>query len=451
MAVSVASHPGTLRPLVHLVWPVLLEQLLEMLVGFSDTLLAGHFLAEKHVAAMANVSYLLWALTTVFALVWVGAAALVARHVGAGDLAVARRVTNQAVLIGAALALVLTAVTFMLRAPMVSALGLTGEPAARADEFLFFVLPTLPCVMMETVTIACLRAAGDMRAGLVTMAIVNVINIALSWSLLSGVGPWPPLGWRGIALGTASGHLIGGTIALELVLRGRAGLALRWRWLRPDRALIHRILRIGIPGGMDAVSIVTCQILYLSLINGLGPLATAAHGVAIRIESLAYLPGYAFHLAASTLAGQFLGARDLARARRSVLTACLLGGGIMSAAGLCLFLWPQSLVEAFVGPGKPELIAAAAPLLRIVAVVIPPFSLMMILGGALRGAGDTRWPLAFSLFGFLAVRLPATMFLAYHWGWGLPGAWYAMAADLVIRAALVVARFASGAWQQVRV
>ena len=451
MAVSVTSHSGTLRPLLLLVWPVLLEQLLEMLVGFSDTALAGHFLAEQHVAAMANVSYLLWALTTVFSFVWVGAAAMVARFVGAGDRLMAQRVANQAIVIGAVLAAALTTATVGLRPQIVAALQLGGEPAEQAADFLLFVLPTLPCVMMETVTIACLRAAGDMKAGLVTMIVVNVINIAVSWSLLSGIGLAQPLGWRGIAIGTACGHATGGLIALGLLLRGRAGLKLERGFLRPDRELIARILRIGVPGGMDSVSVVTCQLLFLSLINGLGQLATAAHGVAIRVESLAYLPGYAFHLAASTMAGQFLGARDVVRAKRSVLTACLFGGAMMSAVGVCLYCWPQLLVELFIGRDKPELIAAAAPLLKIVAVVIPPFSLMMVLNGALRGAGDTRWPLAISLFGFLAIRLPLTVLLAHSWGWGVAGAWYAMAADLVVRAVLVIGRFASGAWQHIQV
>ncbi len=75
----------------------------------------------------------------------------------------------------------------------------------------------------------------------------------------------------------------------------------------------------------------------------------------------------------------------------------------------------------------------------------------MILSGALRGAGDTRWPLAFTLIGFLGVRIPLTWLLALHLQWGVRGAWYAMAADLLVRCGLVVYRFWQGGWKEIEI
>ncbi len=89
--------------------------------------------------------------------------------------------------------------------------------------------------------------------------------------------------------------------------------------------LARRIARVGLPGGVDVLSVIGCQLVFLSLVNGLGTLSVAAHGVAIRLESLAYLPGSAFEVAAGTLAGQFLGAGDHRRAIRSVLSALACG------------------------------------------------------------------------------------------------------------------------------
>jgi hypothetical protein len=103
--------------------------------------------------------------------------------------------------------------------------------------------------------------------------------------------------------------------------------------LGPDRDLIRRLLRVGVPGGMDTLLIIFCHLWFVSVINRLGDLAAAAHGVAIRIESLAFLSGIAFQVAATTMAGQYLGARDHHRAGWSVLLACLVGGGVMATAG----------------------------------------------------------------------------------------------------------------------
>jgi Na+-driven multidrug efflux pump len=173
--------------------------------------------------------------------------------------------------------------------------------------------------------------------------------------------------------------------------------------------------------------------------------------VAVRIESLSYLPGAAFQMAAATLAGQFLGARDPRRAARSVLMACAVGGGIMVTAGLTFYFLASPLTWLFLESGQSDVHHLAARLLRIVAFSQPALALAMILTGALRGAGDTRWPLAFTLIGLAGVRLPLA-WLATTWlDLGVAGAWYAMVIDLYLRCGLITARFLHGGWKRVKV
>ncbi len=305
--------------------------------------------------------------------------------------------------------------------------------------------------MLEAVLIACLRGAGDTLTGLVAMVLVNTVNIVVSWGLLLGVGPLPEWGWDGLATGTAVGFALGGILPLAVLIHGRRGLKLEWRWLKFDPELSKRIARVGLPGGIDVMSVIGCQLVFLTLVNRLGTLSIAAHGVAIRLESLAYLPGSAFEVAAGTLAGQFLGAGDRRRAIHSVLGALACGSSLMLLAALVLFFGAEPLVDLFLGAKQVAVAEIAAPLLRIVAVAVVPLSLVMVLTGALRGAGDTRWPLLFTVFGFFGVRFPVAWLLAFHWGWGVQGAWYAIVTDLTVRAALFVARFVHGGWQKVKV
>jgi putative MATE family efflux protein len=440
-----------LRPLLRLVWPVLVEQVLVMLVGFSDTLLAGHFLRPQHLAAMTVISYALWMLTNLFSFVSIGAVAMTARFVGGRDWPMANRVVNQSFVLGAILATVFTSIGLVFGDHFVGALQLEGEPAELATRYFRFLVPMLPMMMLEAVGIGCLRGAGDMVTGLVTMIIVNAVNTSVAWSLLMGLGPLPEMGWDALPISTACGHAFGGLIPLVVLLRGRFGLRIQRRLLPPDFSLMRRILRIGLPGGIDVLSIVGCQLIFLSIVNRLSTDEVAAHGVAIRIESLAYLPGYAFQLAAATLAGQYLGARDYRMARRSVLTACATSGSLLTGAGLVLFFGARQLVGLFLGPDQTEVAAIAPGLLRIVAFAMPPLALMQVLTGALRGAGDTRWPLAFTFIGFIGVRIPLAWLLAIHWSWGVEGAWYAMAADVIIRCVLILIRFNQGGWRKIEV
>ncbi|MCL4191437.1 MAG: MATE family efflux transporter [Thermoguttaceae bacterium] len=444
--------------------PVLAEQLLAMLVGFSDTVIAGRYLEEPHLAAMNLMAYLLWLAQGVFAVIAIGATAMVARFVGAGDRVSARRTVNQAFILGAALAAVATAAAGWAARDAVGLVNLEGASAALAVRYIYCILPALPLIMMEAVGIACLRGAGDMIAGLLIMVAVNTVNIVVSWSLVLGIGPLPRLGWEGLAIGTSLGYCSGGLLAAGLLIRGRSGLHLNWRRMRPDLPFIRRLLWIGVPGGADMLSIIGCQLWFVALINQLGDLAAAAHGVAIRVESLAYLPGAAFQVAAATLAGQYLGARDHHRASRSVITALLVGGGLMMMAAMAFFFAAPQLAMLLVGGRQARIALAAAPLLQTIAVAMPALALNMILSGALRGAGDTRWPLAFTIVGFVGVRLPVAYWLCFDtlsipgtnwtlsgWGLGIQGAWYAMVVDLAVRATLVLYRFWHGGWRRIDV
>ncbi len=462
---SLVDSPGTFRPMLRLTMPVLIEQMLHLLVGFVDLWLTGNFLSDAaYVAAMTLMIYVLWLVGNAFSFVALGSSAMVARFTGAGDRETANRVMNQSIVTGLVWAAVVMAVTLPLVGHFSELMGLEGTAAAAAQRYLAIELCVLPAVMIERVGVACLRGAGDMVSGLVVMAIVNAVNMAASYALVVGAGPLPELGWTGIALGTALGHLCGALILLALLAGGRAGFYLRLRDMRPDFDLIRRILRIGVPGGFDVVLVSICHLIYLRIVLSLGNEAAAAHGVAIQVEALGYMPGGAFQISAATLAGQYLGARDLVRARRSVLMACAVASAIMMAAGAFFYAAATPLASFFLADQSATVVPLAARLLRIVSFAMLPLAINMVLVGALRGAGDTRWPLVLNLVGIVALRVPLAIYLAHDEisvpffdihiqgaGLGVVGAWYAAVIDIVVRCFLMMARFRHDAWQRIEV
>jgi putative MATE family efflux protein len=249
-----------------------------------------------------------------------------------------------------------------------------------------------------------------------------------------------------------------------LLLRGRAGMQLQKQYFKIDLDLCWRILRIGIPGGADQLFLVACHVWFLSVISSLGTLALAAHSLGIRIESLAYLPGSAFHVAAATMTGQYLGAGDYHRARKSALTATLTGGTLMIGTGFLFYFGAEWLTSIFLVDAKQEVATVTIRLLQMVSISMPSLALMIILNGALRGAGDTRWPLLFTFVGLICIRIPLAYWLAKEqveipllaisfdgWGLGIIGAWYAMIVDVVVRSLMITARFWHGGWQNIRV
>jgi putative MATE family efflux protein len=439
------------RPMLRLALPVLAEQVLAMLVGLVDTWLTGQFFSESHLAAMNLMAYALWTLPMMFSTVGIGATAMIARFIGARDPAQANRVAGQALLIGLAFTAVATPLAYLLTPTFVQVMRLDGDAAELAIRYLRIVVPAMPAMMVEVVGVACLRGAGRMVAGLVIMGVVNAVNAVASAGLATGFGRLPRLGWDGLAVGTAAGYAVGALLIVLLLAASRG--APRWRPadMYPDLAMCRRILRIGLPGGADMLAVNLCHLWFASIINGLGDIAAAAHGVAIRIESLSYLPGGAFQVAAATLSGQFLGARDYHSATRSVKLAALFAVGLMSTAGVVLFVGADRLTGLFLNADQAAVAAAAAPLLRIVSFSTPFLALLMVMHGGLRGAGDTRFPLLINFSGLLGVRIPTAYLLTSVWQLGVQGAWYAMVIDLTFRALLSVLRFRHGGWRRIEV
>jgi putative MATE family efflux protein len=445
---------STVRRVLALAAPVLLQQFLILSVSLSDRFLAGAFEKEPaYLAAQTTANYLGWMLTSYTYLVGVGSTALVARFVGAGDRDNAVRVTNQSLLLAVCLGLLGSLAGLAGARPLLSLLQLHGETADLAAAYLQPMFLLLTFQVVEAAGIACLVGAGDTRTGLYVLGGIAVVNLPLAWGFFLGVGPLPGMGFAGISLGTAVGHVLGALAVLTVLWCGRAGLRLRLPLLRPNFHLLWRLLRVSVPAAVNSLSGVVGQLWFLSIVNRLGDEAGSAHGIALTWEGLAYLSGGAFGVAAMTLVGQNLGARRPDQAARSGWTAFGLGCGAMCLMGAVFFvLAPWMFLLFCPQPEKHGVIAAGVPVLRLVAFAMPALASSVIFTSALNGAGDTRVPVLFTWLGFLGVRIPlAYLFTGPAVGLGLFGAWLAMFADLLVRGSFFLYRFAGGRWQSVEV
>jgi Na+-driven multidrug efflux pump len=293
---------------------------------------------------------------------------------------------------------------------------------------------------------------------------VALLNVPLAWVLHHGLFGIAGLGFPGIALGTALSHVVGASAVLVVLARGRGGLYLRLPFLRPDPALLWRLMRVGVPAGVDSMSLAAGHLCFLSIVNQLGIVAGSAHGIALGWEAMAYLSGAAFGTAAMTLVGQNLGAKRPDRAARGGWTAFRTGCGFMCVLGVVFFvLAPQMFLLFCPQPSKAPVIELGVPVLRLVAFAMPAAACCFIFTGALRGAGDTAVPVVFTWVGFVGVRIPLAFLLTRKeidlgslgvWpglDFGLFGAWLAMFADLCVRGTFFLLRFASGRWKLVKV
>lgn len=453
-----SSSRSVIRGMLFLAGPVFLEESLNLTVGYTDWWLAGHYLpGDETFAAMSLMAYLLWLLPSLFAALAIGVTAVVSRRIGEGRPDEANQAVHQALVTGTLIALVSLLIAQIVADDFPRWLQLKGESADLATRYFRIVAWVLPLIMVEQILIAALRGAGNTLTGMLAKMLVVVGNIGVSASLVSGWGPFPKLGWEGLAIGTATSHAMAATLLAFVFFRGRSGLKFQSHLLHLDGAVQRLLLRIGAPGGVDMLLILGFQFTFIGIVYRLGDLAAASHGLAVQIEALGYLPGSAFQVAAATMAGQFLGAGDFRAARRTVFLCWSIGSFVIMGASLVFAFQGERVAECFVSDPQSPVVPAAGQLLIIVAAGMPALALVMIGAGALRGSGDTRWPLFTTLIGFLLVRLPLAVFFAWPaseampWtlGLGVEGAWWAMIIDLWVRAALIGGRLLHGGWQHV--
>jgi len=443
---TIHSEPSVRRRVLTLAWPAVLEQLLNMSVGLADTYIVGHLGAAPLAAVGLSLQSLnlFWAL---FGALGVGSTALVARRIGAGEKEAANDVARQSVLLALLIGL-LVAVVLWLGAPhFMRWLGAEPEVIHLGAAYIRATASTVYMMSLLFVGSAILRGAGDTRTPMLIMLLINVVNIVVAYVLAYGVGPLPRLGVLGSGIGAATARAIGGLLILTLLVRGNGPVKVGRQVPRLDFQTIGQVLRIGLPTAGEQLLMRFGQVVLATFITGLGTVAYAAHQVAINALSVAYMPGWGFALAATTLVGQELGAGRPERASKSAYESLRLVVIIMAVMGGLVSLFPAQVMAVFTS--EQDIIEAGIPALRVAGIAMPFLGISFTLAGGLRGAGDTTSVLVIIGVCIWLVRVASAYWLSARLG--LLGVWIAIGLDFAVRAALMALRFRSGKWKLVQV
>ena len=436
------------RVVWSLAWPVIANLVSEAMVGLVDTLMVGR-LGRDAVAAVGVGIQILGSVQVVTFAVGTGTTALVARHVGAGEPQAVRRVVGQSMVLAFSLACLVILPVLVWTEAAVRLFGVEPAVVERSVAFTRIILLAIPPSAVGFVVASALRAAGDTRTPLAIGLVMNVLNVGLNYVLIFGAFGLPALGVRGSALSSAIAFTLGSTIGVVLLARGGRRVAFARADLRPDRRIMGRVIRIGLPTGIEHFAMQMGFLTSLVFASAYGTSAVAAYFIGVRILALAFLPGIGFATAAAALVGQNLGAGTPEQAERAGYASARLAIRLMSSAGFLLFLFAGPIARLFVDDAA--VIEDTRWFIYALAVCQPFMAIDYTLGGALRGAGDTRFPLATLFVGLYGCRLVVAWLVTHVLHLTTPWLWLAMVGDYAARAALKTWRFRSRAWQRVRV
>ncbi len=452
MRALLSAHLPIYKEVWRLAFPVILTNLLMSLVNIVDVLMVGR-LGPVEIAAvgMSNTIQLL-VMIGILA-VTAGSMALAAQARGAGDLARLSFVTRQTLSLTVLMGLALSVLGYFVSEPLLGFLNSGGEPRAveLGSSYLEIVFLGLVFMVLNFAISSLMQGAGDTLTPLYLSGSMNLLNILFNYLFIFGPGAFPALGVPGAALGTVLARALGAAAGILLFYSGKNVIKLLPGSYRPDWGMFRDILAIGIPSGLQGMVRNSAQLLVIRIVTSTaaGTYGAAALAIGLQIESLAFMPGLALNVAATSLVGQSLGAWQVASARARGNAAIFLGVLVMSVIGLPIIVFAPHLVQLFDPSAHPVVLSASTSYLRVNALGLPILAVAMVVNGALRGAGDTRPGLVGNLLGRWLTVLPLAYLLALPLGLGVEGVWWALLAGTAVAAVYVLARWRSGRWIEV--
>ena len=442
-----------LRVLLVLGIPAIIEQFLMTLVSYVDTAMVGSLGAGATAAVAINASST-WLINGVLSAVGVGYSVQVAFYAGAKDFEQVRAVVRQAVLAVVFFGLVIMAVGLAISGQLPVWLGAEPEILSDARAYIRIYMLAIPFQCSVAVFSAIFRCMGDTKTPMTLNAASNLINVVLNYFLIFETRPVGPitmpgagLGVAGAAIATSISIATSGTLLLVIMYRRKSPYQVHLKEnYKPDKFIIRKAFQLSVPVALERITMSSGQIFMTKMVSGLGTAALAANHVAVTAEGLSYMPATGISFAATTLVGQSLGAKNMARAKTYGKLSGWVGFALSTFMGALLFFFSQPLATIF--SSDHAVINMAAAMLRIVAFAEPMFGVSIVLSGALRGAGDTRYPFFVGLFSMVGLRCVLAPIFIYGLGMGLEAVWIAMLIDLCVRGLLCIWRFGSGKWER---
>jgi putative MATE family efflux protein len=433
------------RPTIwQLAGPSIAASLMFSAVAMIQTKFVGG-LGAPAVAAVGAGQRVFFALQALLMAIGVGTTALVARSWGAGQREEASRITSSSLMLGGLVGLFLMIFGMLFSRQIAHIFGLDEHATQLASSNVFWLAAFIIGFAIDIILSSALRAAGNAWTPLLFGLAVNLVNLPLLYTFIFGKFGAPRMGPAGAPFASGLSFVLCGAVLVSLWMRQKLTI----KFYPGDlfqKVRYQRLLHIGYPVALEQLVLQFGFFLFLSLIGHYyGTEAFAAYNVGVNMLNAAMVVGYGFSIAGATLVGQHLGAGDVEGAARSGWRACTMAVAAMSVIGLLIVLNAHALARFFLGSDEIAVLRTTE-FTYIMGAMLPLLGVDMAIGGSLRGAGDTRFPLMTSFLGLIGVRcVLAFSFAVFH----LPVVWVysSIIGDYMLKGTLLIWRFKSGHWK----
>lgn len=419
--------------------PLLAGSFLQQLYNMVDSWVVGQYVGDGALAAVGVGFPVIFMFTSLFMGLANGGTVVIAQFYGAGRLDRVRDAVDTIYTAFAASAIPVTALAVALVKPILFLMQVEEDAYYEAWLYLIVVCAGLIGTIGYNLNAGILGGLGNSRTTLLFLAIAAGMNIFLDLLLVLACH----MGVLGVALGTIISQAFSWLFGLFYINRRYPDIAIRPFCRRFDRRLFRQIMGIGLPAGIQMSLVAIGAMAVMSKINTYGKEFTAAYNVGSKLDSLAFLPVQSLSNAVTSFVGQNIGAKRLDRARQGIRIT-VAASVVWSAVMLVLIPLGPALVGLF--SDTPAVIQSGSTYLRCIMPFYFLFSVMFCLNNAMRGAGDSLFPMLDVIFSLILIRVPAVYWFADHYGPDYM--YYGVGVGWIVGFTLSVVYYLSGRWKR---
>ena len=434
--------------LLILLFPIVLEQLLNSFMGMADTMMVSN-VGSAAISAISLVDSVNNLVIQIFAALTTGAAIICSQYIGRNDRKGANRAARQVFLAILAISVGVMIPCLIFRVPLLSFIFGKVTPEVMANSQIYFLITVLsyPFLALFDVESAFFRAGGNSRFPMAVSVVSNLLNIMGNAILIFGF----QMGVAGAALSTLLSRVFSMCVVFYALRRDRQQIVLRGYFsIRPDMPLIKKILAIGVPSGVENGMFQFGKLAIQSTVSAMGTVAIAAQAMTNILEMLNGIAGIGIGIGLMTVVGQCIGAGRKEEAKYYIvkLTAIAEAAIIIS----CLFV--LAITKPVVWIAHMETASADMCFRMMIAItIVKPivWVLSFIPAYGMRAAGDVKFSMILSMLTMWCMRVALCIYLSRVWGFGPMAVWIGMFADWTLRGIIFTWRFLSGKWLQKKV
>lgn len=386
-------------------FPMLIGNLAQQLYNTADSVIVGKYVGDNALAAVGSAMPILNLLLALFVGIATGAGIVISQYFGAKNReALSKSIGNCITLAGIATAVIMIVGPIIAR-PMLNLLNTPDSIIDWCTDYLTIFFVGIVGFFFYNMLSGVLRGLGDSFSALLFLLVSAGLNVGLDLLFVKR------LGVPGVALATVLAQAISAVLCYIKLMRMKEVFDLDLRSLRIDKAISGKIIKLGVPSGITQGIMATAGMVVQSLTNTMGELVIACNVIIMRVDGFAMMPNMTFGQAMSVYTGQNVGARKYDRITMGVKQGSMMALGTSAVITVILLFFGKHLFGIFTE--TQELIDLAVRMMRILAVGYLCIAVTQVLGGVMRGAGDTVTPMWISIISTIILRIPVAYGLAY--------------------------------------